>query len=180
MTRKDYTVGSTTPLYDAIAKGIGHVKSLASKGAKVMVMVDTDGYENASSEHTQESITKLIDECKKAGWAFMFMSAGVDRAAAAQVATIGASLGMTTRSASHLRRSASYGAAAMSTQSYFASGAQPVSMNIDDQEDAKDKGRQSGASVTSDATATGVAPPSGRSSGDESWTRERPTWSGAA
>ena len=38
-----------TPLYDAIAKSIAHAESVASNGDKVMVMIDTDGYEKRLS-----------------------------------------------------------------------------------------------------------------------------------
>ncbi len=46
-------------------------------------MVDTDGEENFSKEHNQESIKALVNTREKEGWAFLFMSQGLDRKQAA-------------------------------------------------------------------------------------------------
>ncbi len=179
MTRADYRVGSTTPLYDAIAKAIRHGQSLAKNGDKVMVMVDTDGYENASVEHTRDSVKKLIGDCEKDGWAFLFMSGGVDRASAIAVGATASAIGIkATQTASHGVRLRSYGAAAGQTMSYFVGQGAPVSLNIDDQDD-KDKV----ATPTGGTAGTTGAVPTSRTSdnaNDGSWTRERPSWSGAA
>ena len=35
-----------------------------------MVMIDTDGEENASKEHTRESINALVSQKKGVGWEF--------------------------------------------------------------------------------------------------------------
>lgn len=119
MKEKDYRPGAMTPLYDSIAKSIAHAESAASNGAKVMVMIDTDGYENASREHTQESCLALISQKKQAGLEFLFMSAGVDQKQAAVVGTTGRSLGMRVNSASYAKRSLNYSRASAQTRTYF-------------------------------------------------------------
>ena len=135
MKEKDYRPGAMTPLYDAIAKSIAHGESAASNGDKVMVMIDTDGYENASREHTQESCLALVSRKKKTGWEFLFMSAGVDEKQAAVVGTAGRSLGMRVNSASYARRSLNYSRASVQTRTYFR---QP------DQDRAKKKKKKAG------------------------------------
>ena len=69
--------------------------SLASDGDKVMVMIDTDGEENSSKEHTHSSITKLVADRKSAGWEFLFMANGIDVRTARSVGATGQSIGMT-------------------------------------------------------------------------------------
>ena len=119
MKEKDYRPGAMTPLYDAIAKSIAHAESVASNGDRVMVMIDTDGYENASREHTQESCLALVSQKKKAGWEFLFMSAGVDQKQATVVGAAGKTLGMRVNAASYARRSSNYAKASFQTRTYF-------------------------------------------------------------
>ena len=122
MTLEDYKPYAMTPLYDSVAKTIEHVKSIASENDKVMVMVDTDGEENASTDHTQETIKALVDAQKAAGWDFLFMANGLDQKAAQHVADSAKFMGMASNVAHHGLRSASYKAASLSTQAYFKSG----------------------------------------------------------
>ena len=136
MCREDYTPGAMTPLWDAIGKAIAYAKGKASKGDKVMVMVDTDGFENCSKEHTQPSVTALIEKCKKKGWEFLFMSGGIGRQEAVAVGATGKSLGMSSMSASHTLRSAAYNAASSRTAEYFGGNTmEQVARVIDDEED---------------------------------------------
>ena len=116
---KDYRPGAMTPLYDAIAKSIAHAESVASNGDKVMVMIDTDGYENASREHTQESCLALVSQKKQAGWEFLFMSAGVDQKQATLAGTTGKTLGMRVNAAPYAKRSLNYSRASIQTRTYF-------------------------------------------------------------
>ena len=119
MKEKDYRPGAMTPLYDAIGKSISHAESVASNGDKVMVMIDTDGYENASREYTHESCLARVSRKKKAGWEFLFMSAGVDEKRADTLGAAGRSLGMRVNSASYARRSLNYSRASVQTRTYF-------------------------------------------------------------
>jgi hypothetical protein len=77
----------TTALYDAIGKTIHSEKAnFARLGdeapAKVLVCVVTDGLENASKEYKGEAgkqqIQKLIKECEKDDWNFIYLAANQD------------------------------------------------------------------------------------------------------
>ncbi len=119
MKEKDYRPGAMTPLYDAIGKSIAHAESVASNGDRVMVMIDTDGYENASREYTHESCLALVSRKKKAGWEFLFMSAGVDQKQTDTHGAAGRSLGMRVNSASYSKRSVNHSRASVQTRTYF-------------------------------------------------------------
>lgn len=85
ITDKEYFVRGTTALLDAIGKTINkmaNVQKYASddEGAeKVMVVIITDGMENASREYSYNQIKKMIDRQKeKYGWEFIFLGANID------------------------------------------------------------------------------------------------------
>ena len=72
-----------TALHDAIGETISMVQSklstMASKPSRVMVLVLTDGEENASSKHSSAEIMKAIGHCeKKLNWTFVFVGANQD------------------------------------------------------------------------------------------------------
>ena len=119
MQTSDYNPGATTPLYDSIAKTIQHAEVLAAHGDKVMIMIDTDGEENASNEHTRESITALVSQKKAVGWEFRFMASGIDEQQARNVGTVGGALGMSVSASSYDARVDAYRDAASATQAYF-------------------------------------------------------------
>ena len=83
LTKKEWYPRGTTALYDAICKTIHHDKAkLAKLGseapAKVLVCVVTDGYENASKENSLADTEKLIKECEKDDWNFIYLAANQD------------------------------------------------------------------------------------------------------
>ncbi len=119
MTTADYSPGAMTPLYDAVGKVLRHAETLAGDGDRVMIMVDTDGYENASTEHTAASIKAAVETKKRAGWEFLFMASGIDEPRAAQVGATGRALGMTVDAAPYRLRSENYLVAARRTRSFF-------------------------------------------------------------
>ena len=73
-----------TALFDAIYKTIGTIKqkystTITSEIPGILVMIMTDGLENASKEVTSyEQIKKLIEECRGYGWEFVFLAANQD------------------------------------------------------------------------------------------------------
>lgn len=74
-----YTPGATTPLIDAAYKTIKAVEqSLNGKNPKIVVCIQTDGHENASTEHTWDELNALIKEKTAAGWQFNFLGTGID------------------------------------------------------------------------------------------------------
>ena len=119
MKTADYSPGAMTPLFDAVGKAIAYADGIASAGDKTMVMIDTDGFENLSREHTEASIKSLVKDRQGKDWAFMFMSAGLDQAEAQAHGRQGANLGMVTMAADAGHRVSNYAAAAVQTQSYF-------------------------------------------------------------
>ena len=135
MKREDYSPGAMTPLYDAVGRAIIHVEGLVSDGDRVMMMVDTDGYENASQEHTQESIKAMVEQRKEAGWAFMLMSQGLDRVVAEDLAAQGSAVGMSSQPAVYSARASNYARASAQTAAYFEDGEQPADGEILDEEE---------------------------------------------
>jgi len=84
LTREQYVPRASTPLYDAMGRGILDLESQIAKRpegerpSKIIFVVVTDGAENASQEFDRPAITKLIDTKKAAGWDFVFLSADMD------------------------------------------------------------------------------------------------------
>jgi hypothetical protein len=115
---KSYQPGAATPLIDAAYKTIKAVeKSLNGKSPKVIVCIQTDGHENASTEHSWEELNALIKEKSAAGWQFNFLGTGIDAYDTGAKMGVAAMHTMSTgRSAKHVR--ASYVAAAESALNY--------------------------------------------------------------
>ncbi len=82
LTNADFYARGMTALRDAVGKTInavngGHKKN--SRPDKTLVFIMTDGYENNSSEYSQDEIKKLVKKCtKKRNWEFFFMGADID------------------------------------------------------------------------------------------------------
>ena len=74
LTREDYQVGGCTALYDAIGNAINNVDK--KKTDKVMFIIITDGYENASREYSNNKIKKMIKS--HSDWEFIFIGADID------------------------------------------------------------------------------------------------------
>lgn len=91
LTEKEYYVRGSTALLDAVGFTISEMirvhrkEKLEDKPEKVLFVITTDGYENASTEYTQEKVRKLIETQKsKYGWEFLFLGANIDAEAAAE------------------------------------------------------------------------------------------------
>ena len=72
-----------TSLYDAIGKTINtekaHFAKLGDeKPSKVLMVIVTDGHENHSKEYNLEGIKRLIKDCEKDDWNFMYLAANQD------------------------------------------------------------------------------------------------------
>ena len=88
LTEKEYYVRGTTALVDAIGRTVSRFKGQASD-SKVVVIITTDGYENASREYDIRTVRKMIEQQKEKGWEFIFMGANID------AVSTGASFGIT-------------------------------------------------------------------------------------
>lgn len=91
LTEKDYEVGGTTALLDAIGATIQKIGNAqkrtneAERAGKVMFVITTDGLENASSEYTHEKIRAMIARHKEEyKWDFLFLGANIDAVATAK------------------------------------------------------------------------------------------------
>lgn len=83
-----YTTSGTTALYDAVGDGISELgKALAGipeskRPDKVIVVIMTDGYENASRRFNSDLIASMIEHQRtKYNWQFLFMGANIDTVA---------------------------------------------------------------------------------------------------
>lgn len=97
-----------TALHDAMGIGISNLKATLKKKDKetdsistALVVVMTDGWENASKEHNAKSIKEIIEELEETGaWTFSYMGANQDAVLAAQAYGIGAGNSVTYSSTS--------------------------------------------------------------------------------
>jgi len=79
----DYSPSGSTALYDAVGTSIQktrkHLTELGTKRpADVIVVIMTDGMENASREWTRSQVAAHIAEAEGAGWQFIFLGANQD------------------------------------------------------------------------------------------------------
>ena len=71
---KEYFVGGCTALYDALGEGINYINKKKDKD-KVLFIVITDGYENASRKYHQSQIKEMIQSSK---YEFIYIGADID------------------------------------------------------------------------------------------------------
>ena len=78
-----YPNGSTS-LNDAIGESISYIKekvgpALSEADADVIVLILTDGHENASRIYSSKAVKELMEACEETGkWNFLFLGAGLD------------------------------------------------------------------------------------------------------
>ena len=76
-----YQPRGNTPLFDAIATLINNVENgsgSTTANSEQIVVVFTDGLENASRNWTRDQVFELIEQKKGQGWTFVFMGANQD------------------------------------------------------------------------------------------------------
>jgi len=84
LTRKEYYVGGSTALLDAIGHTVNKIVNVQNslndnyKAQTVMVVIVTDGEENASREFSSSKVKSLIESKKEEGWQFVFLGANID------------------------------------------------------------------------------------------------------
>lgn len=96
MTSAQYYARGTTALMDAIGNTLNRVGArLAAtpeeeRPSQVIVVITTDGYENASVEFNKSQIKQMIEhQTNKYSWKFMFLGANIDAAQEAESIGIG-------------------------------------------------------------------------------------------
>ena len=82
LERSAYRPRGSTPLYDAVGRMIGKIDAdVAARTERdeqeedQVVVIVTDGMENASREHTRGTVFDLIAERRTKGWVFAFLGA---------------------------------------------------------------------------------------------------------
>lgn len=90
LTQKEYYIGGSTALLDAIGRTIHKIGNVQKHTAddyraeSVLFVIITDGMENSSREYSAEMVKALIEQKKtKYAWEFIFLGANIDAAATA-------------------------------------------------------------------------------------------------
>ena len=85
MTRKQYYVGGSTALMDAMGKAIHHIRNVHKYARKedvpehTIFIITTDGMENASHTYSSDQVKQMVRRQKEeAGWEFLFLGANID------------------------------------------------------------------------------------------------------
>lgn len=120
LTEKNYRPRGNTPLYDALGKAITETEEIGAE--RYLLVVMTDGKENASREWTIEGVKKLIERKQGEGWTIIYLGANQDAWAAG--AALGVARGNTM---SYRQTSRGVGQAAVAlasaTESFYTSSA---------------------------------------------------------
>lgn len=89
MALKDFRPSGCTALLDAVGGAIRYHETIRKalpeelRAGKVLFVIVTDGYENASRRYTYPQVKRMIEQKRELGWKFMFLAAGIDVAAEA-------------------------------------------------------------------------------------------------
>lgn len=82
LTDKKYFTRGCTALLDAVGGALKHIgdvhKNLKEKPQKTIIVITTDGLENASKEYTYKKVKSMVEKKKKKGWEFIFLGANID------------------------------------------------------------------------------------------------------
>lgn len=85
ITGKDYYVGGSTALLDAVGRTILKIANVQAhtsedrRAEKVIFVITTDGMENASREYSCPKVKAMVElQKEKYGWEFIFMGANMD------------------------------------------------------------------------------------------------------
>jgi Mg-chelatase subunit ChlD len=118
VTNKDAEPRGMTPLCDATGKLV----ALAEAGGydKVVIIIMTDGHENASKEYSVGAAKVLLNRCRAKNWQVLFLGANFDNAAQAE--SLGATQDMAV-SVAPGKLAAAMSAPAASRAAYAATGA---------------------------------------------------------
>lgn len=96
ITDRDYYVRGCTALLDAVGRTIDKLSSVQNhtskdqRADKVLIVITTDGMENASREYDLRKIRRMIESKKEEGWEFLFLGANIDAVKTAGAFGIGA------------------------------------------------------------------------------------------
>ena len=84
MTERDYQVRGCTALLDATGGAIRHIGRVHGylpeeyRPEHTIVVIITDGYENASCKYDYAKVKAMIEQKTEEGWEFLFLGANID------------------------------------------------------------------------------------------------------
>lgn len=79
LSRENYQPNANTALLDAIGKTLNHLRNLYAKNVKILVIIMTDGYENASREYSRTRVAEMIREVQELGnYTIVYLGANQD------------------------------------------------------------------------------------------------------
>lgn len=97
LDRAAYQPRGATPLYDAVGSMIARVDADVATRRQAgldeddqLMVVVTDGLENASREHTRASVFEMIADRRRQGWSFLFLGADQDSYASGEAMAVAA------------------------------------------------------------------------------------------
>jgi hypothetical protein len=117
VTSQDAAPRGATPLFDAIERLLSLAESAETDRAVIVVM--TDGHENASTVATKISARTRLDRCRESGWQVVFLGADFDAMRQAKDLGAHAAQALNLRAG---RYSAAMDVVARSTVAYAVSG----------------------------------------------------------
>jgi uncharacterized protein YegL len=85
LTDREYFVRGCTALLDAVGGALHHIGNIhkyardEDRPEKTLIVITTDGQENASRRYTYDRVKMMIERQKEAyGWEFIFLGANID------------------------------------------------------------------------------------------------------
>ena len=78
LTTHTYIPRGNTALYDAIVRGINEFTPRCCPMDQILVIIQTDGMNNASREARINNVKELISKKQEEGWLFTFLGANLD------------------------------------------------------------------------------------------------------
>jgi uncharacterized protein YegL len=84
LDQKDYIVGGSTALLDAVGGSIEHIQrvhdllGVSDAPSQTLVVITTDGQENSSRRYHKETIQNMVKARQEEGWEFIFLGANID------------------------------------------------------------------------------------------------------
>ena len=78
ISEADYCPSGMTAMYDGVGDAIDFFASEAKKADDVLIVVISDGQENASSRFTSDQISSRVKELQDDGWNFTYIGANQD------------------------------------------------------------------------------------------------------
>lgn len=76
-TMETFKPRGNTALWDAVGVALNDSVNRI-KDSKVIVVIITDGHENASKHYNADGVKRMIEECRKMNWEFLFLGANID------------------------------------------------------------------------------------------------------